>query len=152
MQQIFCDQEIQTGISKDKARSAWKLKHKGRPISFFVDEILSHFALPFYSWTATNFPFPKHRGRSEWWPPSWIVWCSRTRKMDIKKKSFPLLTAKRWQSIVPYFSQILTNFSLNLCNNSDQTWFSNTLTFARSLGRCWKPQPVFNISLGTWQT
>ena len=40
MQQIFCDQEIQTGIAKDKARSAWKLKHKGRPISFFVDEIL----------------------------------------------------------------------------------------------------------------
>ena len=25
------------------------------------------------------------------------------------------------QTIVPYFSQILTNFSLNLCNNSDQT-------------------------------
>ena len=34
-------------------------------------------------------------------------------------------------------SQILTNRSLNLCNNSDQTLFSNTLTFARSLGRCW---------------
>ena len=73
----------------------------------------------------------------------------------LKKMSFPSLTAKRWQTIVPYFSQILTNFSLNLCNNSDQTWFSNTLTFARSLGRCWKPRPmasVFNISLGTWQT
>ena len=73
----------------------------------------------------------------------------------LKKMSFPSLTAKRWQTIVPYFSQILTIFSLNLCNNSDQTWFSNTLTFARSLGRCWKPRPtasVFNISLGTWQT
>ena len=33
-------------------------------------------------------------------------------------------------------SQILTNRSLNICNNSDQTWFSITLTFARSLGRC----------------
>ena len=35
-------------------------------------------------------------------------------------------------------SQILTNRSLNLCNNSDQTLFSNTLTFARSLGRMLK--------------
>ena len=42
------------------------------------------------------------------------------------------------QTITKYsaiFSQILTNISLNLCNNSDQTLFSNTLTFARSLGR-----------------
>ena len=44
---------------------------------------------------------------------------------------------------------------LNLCNNSDQTLFSNALTFARSLGRGCKPRPsasVFNISLGPWQT
>ena len=41
-----------------------------------------------------------------------------------------------------------------LCNNSDQTWFFNALTFARSLGRCWKPRPpasVFSTSLGTWR-
>ena len=41
-----------------------------------------------------------------------------------------------------------------LCNNSDRTWFFNALTFARSLGRCWKPRPpasVFNTSLGTWR-
>ena len=41
-----------------------------------------------------------------------------------------------------------------LCNNSDWTWFFNALTFARSLGRCWKPRPsasVFNISHGTWR-
>ena len=40
-----------------------------------------------------------------------------------------------------------------LCNNSDRTWLFNALTFARSLGRCWKPRPkasVFNISHGTW--
>ena len=40
------------------------------------------------------------------------------------------------------------------CNNSDQTWFFNALTFARSLGRCWKPRleaAVFNTSLGTWR-
>ena len=42
-----------------------------------------------------------------------------------------------------------------LCNNSDRTWFFNALTFARSLGRCWKPWPpasVFNTPLGTWWT
>ena len=41
-----------------------------------------------------------------------------------------------------------------LCNNSDRTWFFSALTFARSLGRCWKLRPpasVFNTSLGTWQ-
>ena len=41
-----------------------------------------------------------------------------------------------------------------LCNNSDRTWFFNALTFARTLGRCWKPRPptsVFNSSLGTWR-
>ena len=41
-----------------------------------------------------------------------------------------------------------------LCNNSDWTWLFNALTFARSLGRCWKPRPkaaVFNTSQGTWR-
>ena len=41
-----------------------------------------------------------------------------------------------------------------LCNNSDQTWFFNALTFARSIGRCWKLRPsalVFNTSNGTWR-
>ena len=28
-----------------------------------------------------------------------------------------------------------------LCINSLRTWFFNALTFARSLGRCWKPRP-----------
>ena len=40
-------------------------------------------------------------------------------------------------TVVP--GQFLLNFSalwLNLCNNSDQTLFSNALTFARSLGSC----------------
>ena len=31
---------------------------------------------------------------------------------------------------------------LNLCNNSDQTLFSNVLSFARSLGSCRKPRFV----------
>ena len=50
---------------------------------------------------------------------------------------------------------MLLNISLKLCNNSDQTLFSNTLTFARSLGSYRKPRPsasVFNTSLGSWQT
>ena len=34
---------------------------------------------------------------------------------------------------------------LNICNNNDQTWFFNALTFARSLA------PVFNSSVRTWQ-
>ena len=41
-----------------------------------------------------------------------------------------------------------------LCNKSDRTWFFSALTFARSLGRCWKPWPlvsVFNTSHGTWR-
>ena len=40
------------------------------------------------------------------------------------------------KNTVPYFPQILTNISLNLCNNRDQTYFFHTLTFARPLGRC----------------
>ena len=42
------------------------------------------------------------------------------------------LTAKRRQNIVPY-SVLNFNRSLNLCNNSDQTLFSNTFMFAKSL-------------------
>ena len=43
------------------------------------------------------------------------------------------------QTVTKYgaiFFPILTNSPLNLCNNSDQTLFSNILTFARSLRRC----------------
>ena len=50
-------------------------------------------------------------------------------------------------------------FSLYLCNNSNRTGLFCALTFAGSLGRCWKPRPpvsvfnppvsVFNTSLGT---
>ena len=58
--------------------------------------------------------------------------------------------------IVPYFSQILTNISLNLCNNSDQTLFCSTLMFARSLGKCWKPRfstfPEGPTKLNVWKT
>ena len=36
----------------------------------------------------------------------------------------------------------------------NRTWVFNALTFARSIGRCWKPRPeaaVFNTSQGTWR-
>ena len=52
------------------------------------------------------------------------------------------LTVKWLRNIVPYFSQIWCIF----VNNSDQTWFFNTLIFARFLG-----PSVYNISVGTWQ-
>ena len=51
-----------------------------------------------------------------------------------------------------HFFSIFCVFSLNLCNNSDQTCFFQSFTFARSLGRCWKPRAspsVFNTCLGT---
>ena len=35
-----------------------------------------------------------------------------------------------------FFIVIFSALCLNLCNNSDQTLFSNALTFARSLGSC----------------
>ena len=38
--------------------------------------------------------------------------------------------------IVPGHFVIFLALWLNLCNNSDQTLFSNALTFARSLGSC----------------
>ena len=40
-----------------------------------------------------------------------------------------------------------------LCNNSDRTWFFNALTFARSLGRCWKPRlPRDLANVNAWKT
>ena len=61
----------------------------------------------------------------------------------LRKMCTHSLTAKRWQNVVPYFSQVLTNVSMNLCSISDQTLFfqySNVCQVS-----------VFNISLGTWQ-
>ena len=56
---------------------------KGRPFSVFVDGFVSHFALlQLYSHHLV-LSFSKYRGRIEWWQPSWISWCARTRKTDI---------------------------------------------------------------------
>ena len=66
--------------------------------------------------------------------------------------SFPSLTAKQWQSIVPKFSLILTYISLNLCNNIDQHYFQY-IYVCQVPRKMFKPSvSVFNISLGTWQT
>ena len=70
-------------------------------------------------------------------------------RLILIKRCIQALTIKR----ATYFTNV-TEYSLKLCNNSNQTLLSNTLTFARSLGSCWKPRPsasVFNTSLGVWQ-
>ena len=38
-------------------------------------------------------------------------------------------------------------YFVSLCNNSDPTLFFNTITFARSRGRCYKPRAKFLTSL-----
>ena len=63
-------------------------------------------------------------------------------------------SVKRRNKIEQEIMRNVENVFSFLCNNSDQTCFFNALTFARSLGRCWKPRPpasVFNTSLRTWQ-
>ena len=43
---------------------------------------------------------------------------------------------------------------MTLCNNNDQTWFSDTLTSARPLGDSWNPRlsgSGFNTTLGVQQ-
>ena len=59
-------------------------------------------------------------------------------------------SGKRRNKIV----QEITRNVANVFSNSDRTWYFNALTFARSLGRCWKQRPsasVFNTSHGTRQ-
>ena len=41
--------------------------------------------------------------------------------MDIKKNELPLVDCQTVTKYSAIFFQILTNISLNLCNNSDQT-------------------------------
>ena len=63
-------------------------------------------------------------------------------------------SVKRWNKIVQDYNAKCSKCFQFLCNNSDRTWFFNALTFTRSFGRCWKPQPpasVFNTSNRTWQ-
>ena len=62
------------------------------------------------------------------------------------------LTTKQWQNIVAYFLQISTNISSNLCNNSDQTLFSDTLKFARSVGLGFQHPPRDLANFNAWKT
>ena len=53
-----------------------------------------------------------------------------------------------------FLKRFLQSFWAKKCNNSDQTCFSDTLTSAGPLGRCWNPRlsgSGFNTSLGTQQ-
>ena len=75
----------------------------------------------------TSRPYKEH---SKWKFPSWDI--SEKAKQNSARNN--MKCSKLFQF---------------LCNNSDQKWFLNALTFARSLGRCWKPRPsasVFNTS------
>ena len=109
------------------------IAYKGRPFSVFVDEFVYY-----YSCTATtlychfrNIEVESNDG-------------SHLESLDALgpgRRIFEKCALARWRPNgdkiqCHVVSQILTNRSLNLCNNSDQTLFSNTLTFARSLGRC----------------
>ena len=99
-------------------------------------------------------PFQKHRGLIGRRQPSNIDKCSRTRQTDINKKVHPSVDCQTLTKLVPHISKMLPNISVKLCTNSNQTLLSNTLTFARSHGSCWKPRPsasVFNTSLEVWQ-
>ena len=71
------------------------IAYKGRPISFFVDEILSHFVLPFYRCTATNLSFPKHRVESNDDRHLESFDALGPGRQILKKSSFSSLTAKR---------------------------------------------------------
>ena len=55
---------------------------------------------------------------------------NRTGKTDINKKFYSGDDKKD-----AIFSQILTNISWNLCNNSDQTFVFKSSKFPRSLGK-----------------
>ena len=78
------------------------------------------------------------------------------RMSIVRENSVCVTSVKRWNKIVQEITRNVAKCSKYfqfLCNNSDRTWFFNALTFARSLGRCWKPRPsasVFNTSHGTW--
>ena len=62
---------------------------------------------------------------------------------------------KKNKHVHPYiFNKVKRYITMCSTAHSDRIWFFNTLTFARSLGRCRKPRPsalVFNTSLGTWR-
>ena len=79
---------------------------------------------------------------------------SYPRASIVRGNSVRSTSVKRRNKIVQEITRNVANIFICLCNNSDRTWFFNTLISARSLGRCWKPRPlasVFNTSNGTWR-
>ena len=64
----------------------WKLLYIKLGLSpYFFDEFVSHFALLQLYNNQLVLPFTKHQGRIKWWQPSWLSWCSLTRKTYIKR-------------------------------------------------------------------
>ena len=111
------------------------IAYKGRPFSVFVDGFVYHFALlQLYSnhlvLSLRNIEVELNNG-------------SHLEILDALgpgRRIFKKYALTRWRPNgnkikCVIVSQILTNRPLNLCNNSYQTLFSNTLAFARSLGR-----------------
>ena len=92
MQQVFCDQEQQIGTGKDKSRSARNLKHKNVGLCpFLLIKFLSHFALAFYSFTATNLSFSNRMMTAI----LNILMLSDQEDGYLKTMNFSSLTAKR---------------------------------------------------------
>ena len=63
-------------------------------------------------------------------------------------------SVKRRNKIVQEITRNVANVFSFYAILAIKKWFFNALTFARSLGRCWKPRPsasVFNTSHGTWR-
>ena len=78
--------------------------------------------------------------------------CPRTSK--VRGNYVRETSVKRWNKIVQEITRNVAKvFSFYAIIVIEHVFF-NALTFARSLGRCWKPRPsasVFDTSHGTWR-
>ena len=128
------------------------IAYKGRPFSVFVNGFVYHFALlQLYSnhlvLSLRNLEVESNDGSH----------LELLDALEPGRRIFEKCALARWRPNgnkikCPIVSQILTNRALNLCNNSYQTLFSNTLTFARSLGRCFQHLPRDLVNVNVWKT
>ena len=84
-----------------------------------------------------------------------VLPCSRTS--IVRGNSIRAISVKRRNKIVQEITRNVANIFSFYATIAIEHVFFNALTFARSLGRCWKPRlsaSVFNTSLGfhgTWR-
>ena len=130
MLQTFFFQEPQDGTGMDKTRSSWKLLYVKVGLSPFLLMNLYHI-LQYYSCTGTTLQniFKTFRSNRMTTAILNLLLLSGQEDGYYKMHSHvtPTLMAKR-DKIFQIFKKT--------CINSDQTFFSNTLSFARSIGRC----------------